>query len=225
MKYWHSCLTEYQLSSSRWTFVSINIKKNISYKLFFLSNFGRIFRYGVLTAVFQLAFLILLTRWSNFRVNVMNPTCSAFKIVNILESVCIDFSFKLTFYLTQANLTAPIICAWKCTLQKLDDFLNSPPLQYSRRILVIRTNSKGGSGIRLDHLPLWFWGGGRNHSRKIHVHDKRKGKIKQTDFHLLLCTPRDITLYIMVTLLIYVRIKPHVNVAFCWNAIGIWIDL
>ena len=80
----------------------------------------------------------------------MNPTCSAFKIGNIMESICIDFSFKLTFCLTQANRTGPVICAWKYTLRNSDDFLNPPSLRYSRRILGIRTKSNGESGIRLD---------------------------------------------------------------------------
>ena len=141
--------------------------------------------------MFQLTFLKLLTRWSNFRVTVMNPTCSAFKIGNILESIWIEFSFKLTFCLTQANRTAPVICPWKCTLWNSGDFLNSPSLRYSQCILVIRTKSNGASGIRQTHLPLWFWGGGRNHNRKIHVHRKRKGKIKQTDSDWSCCVRQE----------------------------------
>ena len=69
---------------------------------------------------------------------------------NILDSICIDFLFKLTFYLTQGNRTARVICAWNYTLQNPGDFLNSPSLQYSWRISVIRTKSNRGFGICLD---------------------------------------------------------------------------
>ena len=138
---------------------SINIKNYISYKLSFLLNFGRIARYNVLILVFQLTFLILLTRWSNFKVNVRNPACSAFKIGNILESICIDFLLKLTFCLTQANRTARVIYAWKCTLRNSDDFLNSPSLRYSWHLLVIRTKSNRGFGIRVGPSAIMIFEG------------------------------------------------------------------
>ena len=101
----------------------------------------------------------------------------------------------------------------KYTLRNSDDFLNSRSLRYSRLILVIRAKSNGGSGIRLDPSAIMILRSGHNHNRRIHAHHKGKGKIKQIFIDCVVCAKKDITLYIMVSLLTYVRIKPHVDVA------------
>ena len=105
---------------------------------------------------------------------------------DILDSICIDFLFKLTFYLTQENRTARAICAWNYTLQNSDDFLNSPSLQCSRCISVIRTKLNRGFGIRLDPSAIMILKEGSKPWQEDSCASQEEREDK-TDFHLLCC--------------------------------------
>ena len=121
----------------------------------------------------------------------------------------------MTFCIILANRTVSVICEWKYALRSSDHLIELTifaifKARFSNYNLATKVTWIGDLESIYTHMPLWLWEGGRSHNRKIHGHHKKIEKIKQTDFHCVACAKKNKTLHIIVSLLIDVRITPHV---------------